>query len=147
MTQVDSNTNSHKGKHLTFDERSQITVLKKEGYSNRAIARVLKRSHQAINDEIKRGMVTQLRIQKQNGKTYKYYEEIYDRKVGQDTYDHNRLNSGRRPKWAEFGLPSMKVVNTVLRSHTGLVRLYFDAVYQERKHGRNDVDKETGEIK
>ena len=68
MTQVDSNTNSHKGKHLTFDERSQITVLKKEGYSNRAIARVLKRSHQAINDEIKRGMVTQLRIQKQNGK-------------------------------------------------------------------------------
>ena len=101
MTQVDSNTNSHKGKHLTFDERSQITVLKKEGYSNRAIARVLKRSHQAINDEIKRGMVTQLRIQKQNGKTYKYYEEIYDHKVGQGTYDHNRLNSGRRPKWAD----------------------------------------------
>ena len=101
MTQVDNNTNPIKGKHLTYDERSQITVLKKEGYSNRAIAKVLKRSHQTINDEIKRGMVTQLRIQKQNGKTYKYYDEIYDHKVGQDTYDRNRMNSGRRPKWAD----------------------------------------------
>lgn len=48
---------------------------------------------------------------------------------------------------SEHGLPSMKVVNSVLRSHTGLIRLYFDAVYQERRYGRGDVDKETGEIK
>lgn len=48
---------------------------------------------------------------------------------------------------AEYGLPSMKVINSVLRSHTGLIRLYFDAVYQERKYGRSDFDKETGEIK
>lgn len=46
---------------------------------------------------------------------------------------------------AEYGLPSMKIINSVLRSHTGLVRLYFDAVYQERKYG-SSVDKETGEI-
>lgn len=58
-----------------------------------------------------------------------------------------------RLRGAEFGLPSMKIVNTVLRSHTGLVRLYFDAVYQERKYGRfdvnpeTDIDLETGEIK
>lgn len=45
----------------------------------------------------------------------------------------------------EFGLPSMKVVNSVLRSHTGLVRLYFDGVYQERKYGKN-IDTETGEV-
>lgn len=48
---------------------------------------------------------------------------------------------------SEHGLPSMKVVNSVLRSHTGLIRLYFDAVYQERRYGRNDVDTKTGEIK
>lgn len=48
---------------------------------------------------------------------------------------------------SEHGLPSMKVVNSVLRSHTGLIRLYFDGVYQERKYGRNDIDHETGEIK
>jgi len=47
----------------------------------------------------------------------------------------------------EYRLPSMKVINSVLRSHTGLIRLYFDAVYQERKYGRNDYNKETGEIK
>jgi len=40
----------------------------------------------------------------------------------------------------------MKIINSVLRSHTGLIRLYFDAVYQERRYGRQDVDKETGEI-
>lgn len=47
----------------------------------------------------------------------------------------------------EYNLPSMKIINSVLRSHTGLLRLYFDAVYQERKYGRTDYDKTTGEIK
>ena len=47
---------------------------------------------------------------------------------------------------AEYGLPSMKIINSVLRSHTGLIRLYFDAVYQERKYGRFNVNYETGEI-
>lgn len=48
---------------------------------------------------------------------------------------------------AKYNLPSMKIINSVLRSHTGLIRLYFDAVYQERKYGRSDVDTETGELK
>ncbi|ULG75317.1 replication protein [Macrococcus brunensis] len=48
---------------------------------------------------------------------------------------------------AEYGLPSMKHINSVLRSHTGLIRLYFDAVYQERKYGKQFVDTVTGEIK
>jgi hypothetical protein len=48
---------------------------------------------------------------------------------------------------SEYNLPSMKVINSVLRSHTGLLRLYFDAVYQERRYGRQDVNKETGELK
>ena len=41
----------------------------------------------------------------------------------------------------------MKILNSVLRSHTGLLRQYFDAVYQERRYGRSDFDGETGEIK
>lgn len=52
-----------------------------------------------------------------------------------------------RARGAEHNLPSMKIINSVLRSHTGLIRLYFDAVYQERKYGRGDFDKETGELK
>ncbi len=47
---------------------------------------------------------------------------------------------------SDYNLPSMKIINSVLRSHTGLIRLYFDAVYQERKYGRSYVDKDTGEI-
>ena len=27
-----------------------------------------------------------------------------------------------------------------------LIRLYFDAVYQERRYGRSDIDKDTGEV-
>lgn len=37
---------------------------------------------------------------------------------------------------AKYNLPSMKTINSVLRAHTGLIRLYFDAVYQERKYGQ-----------
>ena len=51
-------------------------------------------------------------------------------------------------KGSEYGLPTMKVINSVLRSHTGLIRLYFDGVYQERKYGNSvpSVDYETGEV-
>jgi hypothetical protein len=46
---------------------------------------------------------------------------------------------------AEFGLPSMAMVHSVLRSHTGLVRLYLDGAYQERKYAKK-INPETGEI-
>lgn len=66
--------------------------------------------------------------------------------------DHNLANMRELRRFvkvhgAEYNLPSFKVINSVLRSHTGLLRLYFDAVYQERKYGRSDFDEETGEIK
>lgn len=65
--------------------------------------------------------------------------------------DHNLANMRELRRFlkahgSEYGMPSIKVVNSVLRAHTGLIRLYFDAVYQERKYGRGDINKETGEI-
>ena len=65
--------------------------------------------------------------------------------------DHNLANMRELRRFlkahgSEYGMPSIKVVNSVLRTHTGLIRLYFDAVYQERKYGRGDINKETGEI-
>lgn len=51
-----------------------------------------------------------------------------------------------KKRGTEYNLPSMKIINSVLRSHTGLIRLYFDAVYQERKYRQNYIDKDTGEI-
>ena len=65
--------------------------------------------------------------------------------------DHNLANMRELRRFlkahgSEYGMPSVKIVNSVLRAHTGLIRLYFDAVYQERKYGRGDINKETGEI-
>lgn len=65
--------------------------------------------------------------------------------------DHNLANMRELRRFlkahgSEYGIPGIKVVNSVLRAHTGLIRLYFDAVYQERKYGRGDINKETGEI-
>lgn len=65
--------------------------------------------------------------------------------------DHNLANMRELRRFVklhgvEYGLPSMKIINSVLRAHTGLIRLYFDAVYQERQYGRADIDKDTGEV-
>jgi hypothetical protein len=46
---------------------------------------------------------------------------------------------------SEYGI-SLQNMNKVLRDHTGLVRLYFDASYQERKYGKREIDFETGEV-
>lgn len=102
MTQEQFNTNSRKGKHLSYQERCQIAILKKEGYSNRAIAKSLGRSPQTIHNEVKRGSVTQRKRQKQKGKIYDYTYTIYDADAGKVHYDQQRLNCGRRPKWAKM---------------------------------------------
>ena len=38
-------------------------------------------------------------------------------------------------KGSEYGLPNMKVINSVLRSHTGLIRLYFDGFIKSESMG------------
>lgn len=101
MTQVNNNTESHKGTHLTFNEMSKIEGYKEIGCSNREIGRTLKRNHQTINDAIHTGTVTQKRQQKQNGKTYTYYDEVYSADAHYEIYLQNRRHSGRRPKWVE----------------------------------------------
>lgn len=73
--------------------------------------------------------------------------EVCDLIDEQDLANMRELRRFVRNHGTEYNLPSMKVINSVLRSHTGLLRLYFDAVYQERRYGRSDYDKETGEIK
>ncbi|MGO1356521.1 IS30 family transposase [Alkalibacterium gilvum] len=101
MTHSNHTTSARKGKHLSYSERSQIAILKQENYSNRRIASVLERVPQTINNEVKRGTVTQLKRQKQKGKIYDYYTTVYDADAGQVAYDKHRLNCGRRPKWAD----------------------------------------------
>ena len=40
----------------------------------------------------------------------------------------------------------MKVIRSVMKMSSGIIRLTFDAVYQERRYGRADIDKDTGEV-
>lgn len=52
-------------------------------------------------------------------------------------------------KGDELGISDMNVVNDVIKSHSGILRLYFDGAYQMRQRGKvipSNVDKETGEI-
>ena len=100
MTQTHFTTSDRKSKHLSFKERGQIELLKKQGYSNRAIARILGRAPQTIHNEIKRGSVEQVRQQKQHGKVYTYQYSKYIAEVGQEDYEHQRQHCGRKPLWA-----------------------------------------------
>jgi IS30 family transposase len=100
MTQTKNNIDSQKGKHLSYAERCQIAVLKKEKYTNRQVSNVLNRAPKTINNEINRGSITQLKRQVQKEKTYDYYTLIYDADAGQTFYEEQRMNCGRRPKWA-----------------------------------------------
>lgn len=52
---ITNSEKSNKGKHLTAEERGEIQALKRNGFSNREIARQLKRSPSTIGYELKRG--------------------------------------------------------------------------------------------
>ena len=80
MTKTHFSTSDRKSKHLSFKDRSQIELLKQQGYSNRAIARMLRPASQMIHNEIKRGTIEQIRQQTQHDKvyTYQYSKSIAD---------------------------------------------------------------------
>ncbi len=78
-----------KGKHLTYEERKLIYKWKNEGKSNRKIAKLLGRTPQTINNEIKRGNVLQqIRTSK--------FKHIYQPDYAQNAYEKNRRNSVKK---------------------------------------------------
>lgn len=97
MTQVNTITKSHKGTDLTYAEMKQIEAYKKIELSHREIGRLLERSPQTINDNVKKGTVLQVNKQIQNGKAYFYEKEVYFADVNFRIYEENRENCGRRP--------------------------------------------------
>lgn len=102
MTHLEDITESRKGKHLSFMERCWIERYKNVyDYTNREIARRLKRAPQTIHTEIKDGTIQQIRRQRQNGKIYTYEREVYCAHAGQEAYERARQNSGRKMKWVE----------------------------------------------
>ena len=86
-----STTPSRKGKHLTFEERVIIQTRLKDGLKPPAIAREIGCSPNTIRNEIRKGTVWLY-----HGKTPRYKA-----KHGQEVYETNRKNCGRRFEYLE----------------------------------------------
>ena len=86
MGHVYSTTTKHeKGKHLSHDERVFIQIFSKDGWSANKSAKEIGCAPNTIRNEIRRSTVSLYRV---NVKRYKA-------KVGQATYQQNRLACGR----------------------------------------------------
>lgn len=77
--------NSRKNKHLNAYERGQIQLLHSEGLSPYAIAKRLGRVSNTIRNELNRGMVAQIKC---NKNVRLYYPD-----AGQRTYEANCYKS------------------------------------------------------
>lgn len=88
MDTQDYTTEHRKGQHLLAEERYEIEVRLKDGWSPYRIARQLGRPYNTIKNEITRGTVYLY-----NGKVTRYKA-----KVGEQTYRDNRRNSRRQYK-------------------------------------------------
>lgn len=100
MTDLNTTMKTPKYTHLSFEERVIIQTLLKEKKSHRAIAKVLERKPQTINNEVKRGLKTSLQsVKTKKGKTYHYSKESYSAKTAQTRYELSRRNCGRKHAW------------------------------------------------
>ena len=84
-------TEHRKGQHLLEEERHEIEVRLKDGWSPYRIAKHLGRAYNTIKGEIARGTVYQY-----NGKVARYKA-----KAGEQQYKENRRNSRRQYKRLE----------------------------------------------
>lgn len=121
--------------YLYLTHESKDAILKNKHVYNKQDIRLLN------NFDIDRYITFDVRAKED------LFNEICDMIDDQGLANMRELRRFIKLNGEEYGLPSMKIINSVLKSHTGLIRLYFDAVYQERKYGRSDVDLETGELK
>jgi IS30 family transposase len=81
MDTLNNNTETLKGKHLTYDERMTIQTRLRDGWTAYKIAKELGRAQNTILNEIKRGTATQI-IQ---GKS----KEVYFADKGKRVYQNN----------------------------------------------------------
>lgn len=88
MDTQDYNTESRKGQHLLAEERHEIEVRLKDGWSPYRIAKHLGRAYNTIKNEIARGTVHLY-----NGKVTRYKAN-----AGEQQYKENRRNSRRQYK-------------------------------------------------
>jgi IS30 family transposase len=94
MDNPNFNTEHRKGQHLTSEERHDIEVHLKDGWSKYRIARHLNRPYNTIKNEIRRGTVALY-----HGKVLRYKAN-----AGQQQYFENRQSSTRKYRCLEVSL-------------------------------------------
>lgn len=99
MDTQDYTTEHRKGQHLLAEERHEIEVRQKDGWSVYRIAKHLGRPYNTIKNEISRGTVILY-----NGKVSRYKA-----KAGEEKYRENRRNSRRQYRRLEVS-PFIKYV-------------------------------------
>lgn len=134
MMQLNNTGIPRKGQHLTLKERIEIQTMKRQGASNRLIAKKLGRSHATINNEIKRGTTSQ--VQLVNHK--KVYTELYFAETGQANYDKHRKDSvkpfklSRLDAFLTFAAEKIKQDNWSPDAVVGYVRA--NALFSKEEH-------------
>ena len=93
QTKYSTNSSHKKGTHLKFEERVIIQTRLRDGWSLRKISREIGCAVNTVRNEIRRGKEL-----KYNGKV-----ERYNAKVGQEQYEYNRENCGRKNLFIEAG--------------------------------------------
>lgn len=101
MDTKDYSTEHRKGQHLFSEERHEIEVRLKDGWSIYRIAKHLGRPYNTIKNEVARGSVKLYR-----GKVVRYKAD-----VGEKTYAENRSRSRRQYKRLEVS-PFLRYVET-----------------------------------
>lgn len=86
MDNPNCSTEHRKGQHLTAEERHNIEVHLKDGWSKYRIAKHLNRPYNTIKNEILRGTVALY-----HGKVFRYKAD-----AGQNQYNQNRCSSARK---------------------------------------------------
>ncbi|MDF7638165.1 IS30 family transposase [Lactobacillus sp. ESL0791] len=118
MDQLHSNMNiRQKGKHLTFEDRVTIQVLRKQGKSLRFIARELNCSPSTVMYELRKGQISLY-----HGKKHRY-----DAKTAQIKYEDNRANCGRK---LDF-LVKHRFIDYVEQNFFGSHKWSLDAIWGE----------------
>lgn len=102
-----------KGQHLTSDERHEIEVRLKDGWSVYRIARHLGRAYNTIRNEVNRGLVSLY-----GGKVQRYRAD-----VGEATYKKHRQNCRRRIRILEVS----KFIQFVVQHFKGHDKWSLDA--------------------
>lgn len=121
MDNTNYTTEHRKGQHLLNEERYEIEVRLKDGWSIYKIAKHLGRAYNTIKDEVERGTVTLY-----NGKVKRYKAD-----QGKSVYLENREHSTRRYRVFETTPFLEYVVKQFKNEHWSLDAIFGYALHNE----------------